>query len=170
MTDTAAEQAKVLHRLDDSVVIREAQSADIPAIVELLADDPLGAAREASVLDVLPETYTIAFDKIAADPHDLLVVIDLDGSVGGTLQLTLLHGLSRNGATRGQIEAVRVRSDLRGRGFGEALFQWAIDYCRSSGCALVQLTTDKSRHDAHRFYDRLGFENSHEGFKLVLGS
>ena len=145
--------------------IRTATREDVPAIVALLADDPLGARRE-SPDDLAP--YLAAFEVIDADPHQVLVVADRDGAVVGTAQLTLLAGLSRRGATRAQIEAVRVSSDERGSGLGTTLIEWAIDEARNRGCALVQLTSDKSRMDAHRFYTRLGFQATHEGFKLML--
>ena len=145
--------------------IRTATREDVPAIVALLADDPLGAKREKPD-DLAP--YLAAFEVIDADPHQLLVVADREGDVVGTAQLTLLAGLSRRGATRAQIEAVRVAASERGSGLGTTLIKWAIDEARDRGCALVQLTSDKSRVDAHRFYLRLGFEATHEGFKLPL--
>jgi GNAT superfamily N-acetyltransferase len=145
--------------------IRPATRADVGAIVAMLADDPLGAERE-SPEDLAP--YLAAFAVIDADPHQVLVVADRDGAVVGTAQLSLLAGLSRRGATRAQIEAVRVSSTERGSGLGTTLIEWAIEEARARGCALVQLTSDKSRLDAHRFYLRLGFEATHEGFKLML--
>jgi GNAT superfamily N-acetyltransferase len=145
--------------------IRTATREDVPAIVALLADDPLGAQRE-SPGDLEP--YYVAFDRIDADPHQVLVVADRDGAVVGTAQLSLLAGLSRRGAVRAQIEGVRVSSSERGTGLGTTLIEWAVDEARARGCALVQLTSDKSRVDAHRFYLRLGFEATHEGFKLML--
>jgi GNAT superfamily N-acetyltransferase len=145
--------------------IRPATRADVGAIVAMLADDPLGAERE-SPEDLAP--YLAAFAVIDADPHQVLVVADRDGAVVGTAQLSLLAGLSRRGATRAQIEAVRVSSTERGSGLGTTLIEWAIEEARARGCALVQLTSDKSRVDAHRFYLRLGFEATHEGFKLML--
>ena len=98
----------------------------------------------------------------------LLAVADRDGEVIGTLQLTFTQGLSRGGAIRGQIEAVRIASDLRGQGIGQQMIEWAVATCRTQGCAMVQLTTDKTRVDAHRFYDKLGFEQSHLGYKMIL--
>lgn len=97
-----------------------------------------------------------------------MVVVDAGGAVVGTLQLTFIPGLARRGARRAQIEAVRVRRELRGRGLGRALFEWAIEEARRHGCSLVQLTSDRRRPDAHRFYGRLGFVASHDGFKLRL--
>lgn len=145
-------------------VIRTAVRTDVPAIVAMLADDPLGARREQPG----DPAYLAAFDAIAADPNQLLVVADVDGTAVGTLQLTFIAGLSRRGATRAQIEAVRVRADLRGSGLGNRLITWAVDTARDRGCAMVQLTTDASRTDAHRFYQRLGFQPSHIGMKLTL--
>nr|WP_229789969.1 GNAT family N-acetyltransferase [Pilimelia terevasa] len=131
----------------------------------MLADDPLGAARE-SPDDLTP--YAAAYAVIDADPHQLLAVAERDGRVVGTLQLTFLPGLARRGTTRAQIEAVRVASGERGSGLGATLMEWAVEQARDRGCGLVQLTSDSSRTDAHRFYERLGFKASHVGFKLDL--
>lgn len=148
-----------------SLIFRPATRDDVPAIVAMLADDPLGAQREGDPAD---ERYLAAFERIDADPHDELIVAELDGRVAGTMQLTYLAGLSRLGAERCQIEAVRVAAPARGRGLGRKMIQWAIDRARARGCALVQLTSDRSRTDAHRFYDSLGFTASHVGYKLTL--
>ncbi|MFD8193294.1 GNAT family N-acetyltransferase [Streptomyces wuyuanensis] len=145
--------------------IRPASPSDVPAIVAMLADDPLGAQRES--LDD-PTPYLTAFARLAEDPNQHLVVADRDGSTVGTLQLTVIPGLSRRGATRSIIEAVRIHADERGSGLGTQLIEWAVEESRRQGCRLVQLTSDVSRTDAHRFYERLGFEASHVGFKLVL--
>ena len=145
--------------------IRPAVPDDIPAIVALLADDALGAQRE-SPDDLTP--YTAAFECLAADPNQHLVVAVRDDRVVGTLQLTIVPGLSRRGATRSLVEAVRVHSDERGSGLGTQLIEWAIDASRREGCQLVQLTSDATRTDAHRFYERLGFTASHVGFKLSI--
>ncbi|SDM59861.1 GNAT family N-acetyltransferase [Streptomyces wuyuanensis] len=145
--------------------IRPASPSDIPAIVAMLADDPLGAQRES--LDD-PTPYLAAFARLAEDPNQHLVVADRDGRTVGTLQLTIIPGLSRRGATRSIIEAVRIHADERGSGLGTQLIEWAVEESRRQGCRLVQLTSDVSRTDAHRFYERLGFEASHLGFKLVL--
>jgi GNAT superfamily N-acetyltransferase len=151
-----------------TVVLREAEVDDVPAIVELLVDDQLGATRDGAATDAELQPYLHAFEAIDADPaHALLVAADR-GQVVATMQLSFIPGLARRGALRAQIEAVRVRHDYRSRGLGAAMFQWAIDESRRRGCALVQLTTDKSRPDAHRFYDRLGFIASHEGLKMTL--
>jgi len=145
--------------------IRPATRDDVPAIVAMLADDPLGAARE-DLGDA--QTYDAAYDRVVADPGQHLVVAERDGSVVGTLQLTVIPGLSRRGATRSVIEGVRVSRDERGTGLGTELVTWAVEESRRLGCTLVQLTSDASRTDARRFYERLGFVASHVGFKLVL--
>ncbi|MFJ4891190.1 GNAT family N-acetyltransferase [Streptomyces sp. NPDC088788] len=145
--------------------IRAAVADDVPAIVAMLADDPLGARRE-SPDDLTP--YLDALKRLSADPNQHLVVAVRESRVVGTLQLTVIPGLSRKGATRSIIEAVRVHADERGSGLGTQLIEWAIDESRRQGCQLVQLTSDSSRTDAHRFYERLGFEASHVGFKLAL--
>jgi GNAT superfamily N-acetyltransferase len=149
---------------NEELIIRRAHKDDVSAIVAMLADDPLGAAREK------PDdpAYADAFDRVDGDPRQLLVVAEVAGEVVGTLQLTFIPGLSRRGMTRAQVEAVRVRSDHRGNGLGLALLRWAEAQARQRGCGLVQLTTDASRADAHRFYQRLGFQPSHVGMKLAL--
>ena len=139
-------------------------AGDVPAIVEMLADDPLGAGRERPG----DAAYAAAFEAIDADPRQLLVVALLAGEVVGTMQLTFIPGLSRLGATRALIEAVRVRSDLRGGGVGGELVRWAVETARERGAAVVQLTSDASRKDAHRFYERFGFQATHVGMKLVF--
>jgi GNAT superfamily N-acetyltransferase len=145
-------------------MIRRATAADVDPIVAMLADDPLGATREKPG----DPAYLEAFAVIDADPHQFLAVAVAGDEVVGTLQLTFTPGLSRLGMTRATVEAVRVRSDQRGGGLGEQLIRWAIDEARARGCGLVQLTTDASRVDARRFYERLGFTASHVGMKLSL--
>lgn len=145
--------------------LRRATKADLPRILALLADDQLGATRE-DAADLVP--YQKAFDAIDADPAHLLVVGELAGEVVATFQLSYLPGLSRKGSWRAQIEAVRVSDVLRGQGVGALMIEWALEQARERGCSLVQLTTDKSRTAAHRFYERLGFVASHEGMKLTL--
>ncbi|GAA2141827.1 GNAT family N-acetyltransferase [Nocardioides koreensis] len=147
-----------------TATLRRAAREDLPAIVGLLLDDPLGAGREGAELT----PYVRAFDAIDADPAHLLLVAEAGGQVVATMQLTFLPGLARRGARRAQIEAVRVHADFRGSGLGRALITWATGEARRRDCALVQLTSDKQRPDAHRFYARLGFVASHEGFKLAL--
>ena len=146
---------------------RRATGADLPALVDLLADDEIGRTREDTATP-LNSRYVQAFDAIERDPNQMLMVAERDGRVVGCLQLTLIPGLSRLGMRRGQIEGVRIARDQRGEGLGRAMFAWAIEECRSRGCGLVQLTTDRSRPDARRFYEQLGFEASHEGMKLAL--
>jgi GNAT superfamily N-acetyltransferase len=152
---------------DETPVIREARRADVSAIVELLARDALGATRESTDGAALDD-YVTAFEAIDADANNELIVVDRDGAVVGCLQLTYIPGLSRGGMTRALIEAVRVAESERGHGLGRRLFEWAIARARERGCGLVQLTTDKQRADAHRFYESLGFVASHHGMKLPL--
>jgi GNAT superfamily N-acetyltransferase len=146
--------------------IRRATKADVSAIVALLMDDVLGAAREGAGTD--HRAYERAFETIDRDPNQFLAVMERNGRIIGTLQLTFVLGLSHRGQLRGQIEAVRIAGDLRGRGLGHKLIGWALGECRRRGCGVAQLTTDKTRTDAHRFYDRLGYQASHEGFKRPL--
>lgn len=153
MTDTPA------------LAIRPATEADLPTIVGMLADDPLGATRE-SPDDLTP--YRAAFKRLAEDPNQHLVVAVRAERVVGTLQLTIVPGLSRKGSTRSIIEGVRVHADERGSGLGTRFIEWAVEKSRAENCDLVQLTSDAARTDAHRFYERLGFAASHVGFKLQL--
>lgn len=145
-------------------VMRRATAHDVAAIVDLIRDDDLGRLRE----DVAGERHDAAFRAIDGDRNQLLAVAELDCRIAGCLQITFIPGLSRYGAWRGQIEAVRVARPLRGKGLGRQMMSWAIEQCRERGCALVQLTSDKTRADAHRFYEGLGFTASHAGFKLRL--
>lgn len=145
--------------------VRPATKDDVTAIVSMLADDPLGAQRE-SPDDLAP--YLTALERLSGDPHQRLMVAVRGGRVVGTLQLTIVPGLSRRGSTRSIIEGVRVHADERGNGLGTELIEWAIAESRQQGCQLVQLTSDITRTDAHRFYERLGFEATHLGFKLPL--
>ncbi|MFI9812928.1 GNAT family N-acetyltransferase [Saccharothrix variisporea] len=147
------------------MIIRLATAEDVPAIVALLADDELGAQRE-TPHDLEP--YRTAFAVLDASPHDELVVAEVDGEVVGTLQFRVLPGLAQRGMVRGQVEAVRVASRLRGQGLGEQLMKWVVERARDKGCSVVQLTSDRKREAAHRFYARLGFQATHEGFKLRL--
>jgi len=157
--------------LGSTVVLREAVAEDVPALVQLLAADQLGSTRDGISTAADLDPYLRAFIAIDADPAHLLLVA-VDGTqILATMQLSFLPGLARRGALRAQIEAVRVRQDHRSRGLGAGgwgLFEWATQEARRRDCALVQLTTDKSRADAHRFYERLGFVASHEGLKLTL--
>ncbi len=146
------------------MIFRDARHDEVPAIVALLADDVLGADRETGPDDA----YWTAFDDIAADPRNRLIVADAGGQVAGTLQLTLILGLSRHGLFRAQIEGVRIAAPWRGQGLGRAMIGWAVEEARRSGCGLVQLTSDKRRADAIRFYEALDFTPTHEGLKLSL--
>ncbi len=148
-----------------SLIIREARHKDLAAIVAMLADDELGRGREnPSDLD----RYNLIFGQIEGDVRNAIMVAEMDGAIAGCFQITYITGLSRNGATRALIEGVRTHADHRGKGIGEAMMRHAVDMARARGCALVQLTSDKSRTRAHDFYRRLGFKMSHEGFKLDL--
>jgi ribosomal protein S18 acetylase RimI-like enzyme len=151
----------------EHIVFRSALLSDVRAIVALLADDELGSQREITGT-LLDQRYVDAFDAIEADANQRLVVVVDGNEVIGTLQISLIPGIARMGAWRGQIEAVRIAAHRRDSGLGHKMFEWAISECRSRACSLVQLTTDKSRTDAHRFYEKLGFTASHEGYKLAL--
>lgn len=147
--------------------LREATRRDVPSVVALLAQDQLGHHRETPSVP-LPDSYWGAFDAIDDDPNNRLIVAEDQGVIVGTLQLTFIPYLTFRGSWRAQIEAVRVESTRRDQGVGRQLIEWAIDQARNRGCHLVQLTTNKARKDAHRFYESLGFEPSHEGMKLYL--
>lgn len=149
------------------VLIRRAEKADLAAIVAMLADDALGRARENASVP-LTQAYQDAFAAIDGNPNHFLAVMTDGAEVIGTLQISFIPGLSLQGAWRGQIEAVRVAASRRGEGLGHSLLEWAIERCRERGCRVVQLTTNKSRLDAHRFYERVGFKASHIGYKLDL--
>ncbi len=151
------------------ITFREAPSADLPSIIDMLADDALGKTRE-TLSDPPAACYVEAFAAIDSDPNNRLILALSDGQIAGCLQLTFIPGLSRRGLWRGQIESVRTARRFRGQGIGRALFDHAIAASRERGCGLVQLTTDKSRSDAHAFYDALGFVASHDGMKLSIES
>ena len=149
------------------ITFRDARSGDIPAIVWLMHEGHVRA--DTPPLDpatVDDPRYRVAFDEIAADPAHRLIVAERDGAVVGTVQISYLPGLSHFGARRAQFENVFVSPDQRGAGVGTAMMQWAIERSREAGCSIIQLTSGKVRTDAHRFYERLGFTASHEGFKL----
>jgi GNAT superfamily N-acetyltransferase len=148
------------------VVIRTATANDVPGIVAMLIDDEIAAQRE-SPDDLSP--YLRAFAAIDTDPNQLLVVAARNDELLGTLQLTIIPGLSRKGARRALVEAVRVAASARGLGLGTTLMEWAVDEARRQNCQIIQLTSDKVRVDAHRFYEGLGFAASHVGFKMQLG-
>ncbi len=151
----------------EPIIFRKASEGDLPAIVALLADDALGQGREDPRLPLAP-AYVAAFRAIESDTNQLLAVAANGDAVVGTMQVSFIPGVSRGGAWRGQIEAVRVADSHRSSGLGRRMIEWAIDQCRARGCTMIQLTTDKARADAHRFYERLGFRASHEGYKLPL--
>ena len=147
------------------VTFRAARREDVERIVQMLADDPLGAKRERCELP-LPRAYLAAFEAIEADPNNEVVVACLDGKVIGVLQITFIPGLTYQGGWRALIEGVRVDAATRSSGLGKAMVEHAIERARERRCHLVQLTTDKARPDAKRFYEALGFVASHEGMKL----
>lgn len=149
--------------------IRKATLADLPIIVAMLADDPLGAKRESPELPLDPR-YLAAFDAIAADSGQSLMVATIGNDLVGCLQLTVIPGISRMGAKRALVEGVRIAASHRGHGIGEQMMAWAKTEATRAGCSVLQLTTDRTRVDAHRFYERLGFVGSHVGMKLELGA
>ena len=148
-------------------VFRTATPADLQAIVALLADDALSLGREDASLPLDPR-YAAALERILADPNQEQVVAELDGRIIGTMQLTFVPGIAFRGAWRGIIEAVRIASDLRGQGLGAQLIEHGVARCRARGCRMAQLMSQRTRTDAHRFYERLGWTKSHYGFKLKL--
>jgi GNAT superfamily N-acetyltransferase len=164
VTDTLAK----LTLPGSSITLRRATREDLHAIVGLLVDDPLGRTREATSGGDDFGPYETAFAAIDTTPSQLLVVATDGTEVVATMQLSFIPGLARRGGLRAQAEGVRVAASHRSRGLGAAMFQWSIDEAHRRGCAVVQLTTDKTRADAHRFYERLGFTASHEGDKLQL--
>jgi GNAT superfamily N-acetyltransferase len=149
------------------LIFRLAVQTDLPAIVEMLANDPLGATRE-SMGATLSDKYLQAFEKISADPNQELTVVEMDGQTVAVFQLSFIQYLTYKGGLRAQVEAVRTHSNYRGQGIGTTLFQYAIQRAKEKGCHLIQLTTDKQRPDAIRFYESLDFVASHEGMKLKL--
>jgi GNAT superfamily N-acetyltransferase len=148
---------------------RLATEQDVPGLVHLLADDALGATREQLALP-LPAAYTRAFHALAADSQQELTVVEWQGELVATFQLSFIQYLTHQGGLRAQIEAVRVKAAYRGRGIGTRVFQYAIQRARTKGAYVLQLTTDKKRPAAKRFYESLGFINSHEGLKLPLAT
>ena len=153
--------------MPNDTTIRRATAADLPAIVALLAKDNLGETREDASTPLNPR-YTQAFAAVEADANQLLAVVEADGAVAGCLQLSFIPGISRLGTWRGQIEGVRIADSHRGGGLGRRMIAWALETCRERGCGLVQLTSDKQRADAIRFYESLGFKATHEGMKISL--
>lgn len=156
-----------------AVGVRRATASDLPALMALLSDDPISAARGDRGDDGDTEVYADALRSVLDAPlNELLVVDDADGAVVvGTLQLTVIPGMARRGATRLLVEAVRVSSTVRSGGIGSAVMRWVMhEAAPAMGATLVQLTSDAARVDAHRFYTRLGFADSHIGFKYSVGS
>jgi len=149
------------------LVLRLARRDDLPSIVRMLADDDLGSQRE-RYEEPLPESYYAAFDKIDSDSNHELIVAELNGGVIGTLHLMFLPSLSFQGGLRAQVESVRVDKPYQGKGIGSDMMRWTIERAKERDAHIVQLTTHKSREDAHRFYERLGFKGSHLGMKLSL--
>ncbi len=147
--------------------MREAREADLPGIVQMLSEDQMASHREAPELPLDP-AYLEAFRVLDAAPDQMLAVAEIDGRLVGTMQISFLPGLAMRGAWRGQIEAVRIDSSVRGQGLGSRMIEWAVERCRERGCLLVQLTSNLARTDAHRFYEKLGWKKSHAGFKLML--
>ena len=152
----------------NNMIIRQAKIEDVPLIVEMLANDELGKLRE-DFQEPLPEKYYSAFKNIDNDPNqELVVILNEHDQVIGTLQLSFIQYLTYQGGIRAQIEAVRVHQNHRNKGVGKQLFQWAIKRSKERGAHVVQLTTDKKRPDALKFYKTLGFVDSHEGMKLHI--
>ena len=149
------------------LIFRHARREDLPSIVRMLAEDELGSQRE-RFEDPLPESYYWAFEQIENDSNHELIAAEMDGAVVGTLHLMFIPSISYQGGLRAQVESVRVDGKYRGRGIGNEMMKWAVEQARARGAHLVQLTTHRSREDAHRFYERLGFKGSHLGMKLNL--
>ena len=150
-----------------NVQYRLATRRDVPAIVRLLAEDNLGAQRERFETP-LPAPYYAAFEAIDADPNNELIVAHANGEIIGTLQLMFLPHLSHQGGMRAQVSSVRVAEQFRGQGIGTDMMKWVLKRARERGCLLMQLTSSKSRTDAHRFYEKLGFEKTNIGMKIKL--
>ena len=150
---------------------RQAEESDLGNLIEMLADDQLGAHREDSSTPV-NTAYIEAFKIIDADPNNELIVAEINQesntSIIGMLQLTYIPYLTYKGSWRCLIEGVRVHKDHRSKGYGKQLFEWSINRAKVRGCNIVQLTSNKQRSEAIRFYNDLGFKASHEGFKLMI--
>ncbi len=153
--------------ISSPLIFRRAEHADVPALVQLLADDPLGSQREMPT-NPLPDSYYQAFTAIDSDSNNELVVAILDNVIVGMLQITYIPYLTHQGSWRALIEGVRVGAEYRSMGFGSLLFEWAIRRASDRHCRMLQLTSDKLRTDAIRFYESLGFTATHEGFKMAL--
>ena len=151
----------------NQITLRKATRAEVPVIVRLLADDFLGRQRE-DLSDPLPASYFLAFDQIDRDPNHELLVAELDGEIVGTLHLFFTPSLSFRGGLRAQLESVRVAAALRGGGIGVQMVGLAVQRAKERGAHVIQLSSNKDRPDAHRFYERLGFKANHVGMKLKL--
>ena len=153
--------------METGVEFRNAVREDLECIVEMLADDVLGKERE-RFEQPLPNSYIQAFEAIEADPNNELIVACLDDEIVGVQQITFTPHIARQGSWRATIEGVRTAASVRGKGIGRQMISWAIERAKERGCRMVQLTSDKQREDALRFYGQLGFEATHEGLKLQL--
>lgn len=154
-----------IHSVAGEIALIRAEQEHLAGLVRLLADDEIGATRETDPTD---QAYARAFEAIQDDPHQVLVVGLIADEPVAMLQISFVPGLSRRGALRAQLEGIRVAEPMRGTGVGTALMQWAIEFCRDRGARVVQLTTDRRRGEAHQFYERFGFVDSHLGLKLAL--
>lgn len=150
-----------------TLTYRPARPDDLPMIVGLIVEDSVVATSD-DPADALHADYIAALAAIDADPNQEMIVVEEEGAPVGCFQLSYLPGLMRRGMWRGQIEVVHVAESHRNRGIGSQMMRWALDRCRERGCGMVQLTSNKQRLDAHRFYERLGFHKSHEGFKFYF--
>lgn len=153
--------------MPQTIAFRRATLEDLPKIVEMLADDFLGAERERFQIP-LPADYVLAFEEIDADDNNDLIVVEEKGEIVGTMQITFIPSISFQGGLRAQIESVRVVAERRGQGIGKKMFEWAILRARRKNCRMIQLSTNSDRADAQRFYENLGFKASHVGMKLYL--
>jgi GNAT superfamily N-acetyltransferase len=153
--------------MNTKLKFRLAKADDLADIIRMLSDDALGASRE-KFEPVLADSYLQAFENIAKDPNQELTIVEMDGEKVGTYHLTFIQYLTHQGGLRAQIEAVRTDSRYRGQGVGTKIFEYIIDMARQKGCNMVQLTTDKQRPDAIKFYQTIGFVPTHEGMKLKL--
>lgn len=156
-----------MHRMESKPSIRRAERQDLPQVIALFASDALGGHGDTSDPDAFAD-YLAAFERITAAPHEALYVAELDDEVVGTFQTTLLTSLVGRGASNMMIEAVQTRHDMRGKGIGEAMIRFAIEEARRLDLYKVQLTSNRDRKDAHRFYERIGFQPTHVGFKIRL--
>ena len=153
--------------MNNELSFRLATIHDLPAIIKMLADDDIGSTRE--IVDETDKTnYLIAFKKIVSDPNQELTIVELNGITVATFHLTFIQYLTHHGGLRAQVEAVRTHADHRGKGIGKKVFEYIIERAKEKGCVLVQLTSDKRRTDAIRFYESIGFVATHEGMKLKL--